>query len=372
MQIHFLLEERLNGYVFNPDRPQGLTFLDTEANVEIGIRAGGEAQHHDYGHRNLELWAKVSRDVTDQQYSFVEALLNQRVVQPDQSPVLLPYSVGEREVVASDGRIAKGYSPTSNFLPEDLQSLCASTGRELQRHAVRFVQLLRWLEKASGPDRIFSQEEPRFRLYWKTTQELYHSVPWPKQGSLVLKIGGGLTWSTEDRQAFSQLWKNARLGEPLGHQLLREAKEIAQHSPRSALLICYSALEVALKQHIAKCAPDAGWLAMEVPTPPLSKILKNFLPKIHSEKEDFQSWDQANSVFKLIQKFGEDRNRLAHRGEESSASLDDYLRTTSDLLFAFDVLEGHAWAKAHVSCEFGKLLGWKTAGHGTVIVKLQQ
>ena len=374
MQIHFYLLENLDGYVFNPHRPHGLNFHDTEADVEIGIRAGGETQDHDYGYRNLEIWAKLSRNVTEQQHRFVEILLNQRVVQPAHSPVRLPYSAGDQEVVASDGRVAKGYSPTSDFLPEELQTLCVSAGRELQQHAVRFVQLLRWLEKADGPDRIFSHEDPRFRLYWKTSQESYHSVPWPKQGSMVFEMRGGLTWSDEDKQALSRLWGNVGRGEPLGHQLLREAKEIAEHSPRSAFLICYSALEVGLKQHIAACAPDAGWLAMEVPTPPLSNILKNFLPKIHSEKEDFRNWGQASSVFKLIQKFGEDRNRLAHRGEgaSASASLADYLRTTSDLLFAFDVLEGHAWAKAHVSLEFGELLDWKTSGRQTVIVNLVQ
>lgn len=280
----------------------------------------------------------------------------------------LPYSAGDQEVVASDGRITKGYSPTSDFLPDDLRMLCVSAGRELQQHAVRFIQLLRWVEKADGPDRILSCKDPIFRLFWKTTQESYESVPWPKQGSMVLEMGRGLTWSDEDRQALSQLWGTARRVEPLGHQLLREAKQMAEHSPRSALLICYSALEVGLKQHIAACAPDAGWLAMEAPTPPLSKILKHFLPKIHSKKEDIRNWEKINSVFNLIQKFGEDRNRLAHRGEEVSASLDDYLRTTSDLLFAFDVLEGHVWAKAHVSREFGDLLEWKTAGRGRKII----
>lgn len=67
MQIHFLFLERLDGYFFNPYRPEGLNFIDAEANVEIGIGAGGETQDHYYGHRNLEIWAKLSRNVTEQQ-----------------------------------------------------------------------------------------------------------------------------------------------------------------------------------------------------------------------------------------------------------------------------------------------------------------
>ena len=372
MQIHFFFLERLEGYVLNPHRPEGLNFVDAEANVEIGIRSGGEAQDHDYGHRNLEIWAKLSCNVNELQHTFVEIMLNQRVVQPDQSPVRLPYPAGDREVVGSDGRIAEGYSPTADFLPEDLQTLCVSAGRKLQQHAVRFVRLLRWLEKADGPDRILSHEDPRFRLYWKTTQESFRSVPWPKQGSIVSEMGGGLTWSDEDRQALSQLWKNPGREEPLGHQLLREAKEIAEHNPRSALLICYSALEVGLKQHIERCEPAAGWLALNAPTPPLSDILKKFLPTIHSEKEDFRNWKEANNIFNRVAKFGKNRNKLAHSDEHSVEHLDEYLRITEDLLFAFDVFEGNAWAKAHVSRQFGTLLGWDSAGRGTIEVSLVQ
>ncbi|MBC9247660.1 hypothetical protein H4P12_13315 [Paracoccus sp. 11-3] len=360
-QIQFLLTYRLEGYVFNPLRPQGLSFSNAATGVEIEIRAGGKEGDFEFGHGNLELRAKISCHATERQIGFVDKFLSERIVDPRETQVPLPYVIRQEEVVSSDGKIANGYSPTSDFLPIDLQALCTSKGEELKKHAVRFVRLLRWLEKAQGPEKICDCSDPRFRLYWRTNQGQYYSVPWPRQESITLTNDGfgGLTWSSEDQQTFSELWINENQHEPLGHQLLREAKEIVEQNHRSALLICYSALEVGIKQHISRCAPDAGWLAMYAPTPPLFKILRDYLPEIHKGKQAVENWAKIRPELKLIDRFVEDRNKLAHRGESISGSLDDYLRITEDLLFAFDVLEGHCWAKSRVSRHFGQLLGWK-------------
>lgn len=366
-QIHFLLSERIDGYVFNPHRPEGLSFTDVETGVEIQIRASGEDGDYGYGHKNLTLLAKISRDATESQIGFVETLISERIVRPDETPITLPYSLSRGEVVTSHGEIAEGFSPTSDFLPKELQDLCISTGIELEKHATRFLQLLRWLGNADGPVAVRELKDQRFGLFWKTVQENYISVPWPKQGSFTLPMAAGLQWKDENQETFSQLW-NVESEEPLGHQILRESKNISDHNHRSALLICYSALEVGLKQHISKSVPDATWLAMHSPTPPLLKMLKDYLPIIHGEKQDFENWGKIKPQLKrTIQAFTNDRNKLAHRGEGLEGSLDDYLRLTENLLYAFDVFEGHDWAKNHVSKEFAEKLGWKQTNDKTFI-----
>jgi hypothetical protein len=248
-----------------------------------------------------------------------------------------------------------------------MQELCISTAKELEENAVRFVQVLRWLEKADGPVNVRDVGEQCFGIYWGTTEEKYHHVPLPGKGpfeaTAIWGGFGGLTWSDEDQQTFADLWRNRSENEPLGHQLLREAKGIVEHNSRSALLICYSALEVGIKQHISKCAPHAAWLAMYAPTPPLFNILRDYLPKIHIGKQDFKEWNNIKPELGIIKKFVDDRNKLAHRGENTSESLDEYLRITEDLLYAFDVFEGHNWAKTRVSSRFGRLLGWHSANN---------
>lgn len=362
----------LNGYVFNPHKPQGLNFKDAKTGLEISIRGPDQAGIHWDGYDDLQLYAKISCDATDGQICFVDKLINNRIIDPKETPILLPYFGRENELVAANGEISKGYSPTSDFLPKDLQDLCISKGNELQQHSSRFVRLLRWMGNANGPAIFHDGEDSRFSLYWKTTQDNYHGVPWPKQGPFELGIKAGIQWQDACSEVFSALW-HSNCGEPLAHELLREAKGLAGANTRSALLICYSALEVGLKQHIGVCAPIAQWLAMHSPTPPILKILKDYLPEIHKSNPNFSNWSSiAPRLKKEIDAFTQDRNRLAHRGEVLQGSVEGYIQLTEDLLYAFDFLEGRNWAKDRVSKEFAENLGWKQENRvgGTVTVCL--
>jgi hypothetical protein len=371
--INFCFRITLKGYCFNPLRPEGLIFTDKINDIIFEVLPIEGT--NDIGSRHVELYLRVKKfyKVTDLNFEIVESIINKKIVPPEHSPISLPYRTDERDLISEDGQISSGYSPTSDFLSVDLQELCISTGVELEKHAMRFVQLLRWLEHVQVPVTI-SEMDPRFGLYWKTTQDAYHTVPWPRQGPITIKnIRQGITWSVEDSENLTQLWAKVGMEEPLGHQLLREAKSIAHHNQRGALLICYSALEVGLKQHISNCVPKAGWFTMFSPSPPLIDILKKYLPMLHCDNLDFQRWNKLKPKWKTIESFVSDRNKLAHRGEKMSGVLDEYVCITEDLLTAFDVFEGHSWAKKHVSHEFGELLGWDSnRGRGTVILQLPQ
>lgn len=358
-QIHFRFSMSLDGYVFNPFRPQGLDFKDAKTGLEISIRGPDQVGMPWDGFTDLRLYAKISCEATNRQICFVDKLINNRIIDPKETPISLPYFGRQKELITANGEISKGYYPTSSFLPKDLQDLCVSKGNELEQHSSRFVGLLRWMGNANGPAIFQERKDSRFGLYWKTTQDDYHGVPWPKQGPFELGIEAGLQWRDAGSEVFSALWHSNR-EEPLAHELLREAKGLAGVNNRSALLICYSALEVGLKQHIGACAPIAQWLAMHSPIPPILKILNEYLPEIHKNNPTFSNWISIKSrLNKKIDAFTKDRNKLAHRGEKLKGSVEDYIQLTEDLLYAFDVLEGSDWATNHVSREFANSLGWK-------------
>lgn len=373
-QIHFLFSMSLDGYVFNPFRPQGLDFNDAKTGLEISIRGPDKAGTPWDGFEDLRVYAKISCDATNRQTRFVEKLINNRTIDPKETPISLPYFGREKELIAANGEISKGYSPTSSFLPKDLQELCVAKGNELEQHSIRFVRLLRWMGNTNGPAIFQKREDSRFGLSWRTTQDAYHRVPWPKQDAIELDIEAGLQWRDADSEVFSALWHSNR-EEPLAHELLREAKGLFGVNDRSALLICYSALEVGIKQHIGACAPIAQWLVKHSPSPPIQKILKEYLPEIHKHNPNFMKWSSIESrLNKKISAFTEDRNRLAHRGEELKGSLKDYIQLTEDLLYALDVFEGNDWAKNQVNLEFAKDLGWKQENQfcGTLILYRDQ
>src|SRR5688572_22234927 len=70
------------------------------------------------------------------------------------------------------------------------------------------------------------------------------------------------------------------INEPLGHELLCEAWYQKNESPRSALVIGIAAAETGLKEFVSNLMPDTNWLLANVPSPPLIKMLQDFLPLV--------------------------------------------------------------------------------------------
>jgi hypothetical protein len=157
-----------------------------------------------------------------------------------------------------------------------------------------------------------------------------------------------------------KLWKDEVQGDPLAHQLLREARNLANTNPRAALLVAHTALEVGLKQHIANHAPDTEWLLKEIQSPPVRKLVTGLLPEIHSGSAVLRHIDTAKtklSLSKQLDDFSRDRNDLAHQGEFDAETLWKYLSLTGNLLYLLDVLDGRLWAKRCLTKPFAEAFG---------------
>jgi hypothetical protein len=142
--------------------------------------------------------------------------------------------------------------------------------------------------------------------------------------------------------------------EPLGYQLLREALELRKTHPRSALVIGIAAIEVGFKHFVADLVPDAAWLAIEAPSPPLDRMLREYLPKL-PVRGKFEG-RYALIPQKLINVLGEGmkaRNKLAHSGKflPDADELENLLHTINDLLLLFDCYSGERWALDHIDAE---------------------
>lgn len=44
-----------------------------------------------------------------------------------------------------------------------------------------------------------------------------------------------------------------------------------------------SALETGIKTHISKLSPDTEWLLENLPSPPIDKIFKNYIPLLYEK-----------------------------------------------------------------------------------------
>lgn len=150
----------------------------------------------------------------------------------------------------------------------------------------------------------------------------------------------------------SKVWKDVcRLtckdtGANIAHEILREAWSLRYDSQRSALILAVSALEVGVKEFIADIVPNSEWLCFESPTPPVVRILKEYLPQMpvrarFAEKPVIPS-HYLDGIKKMVMK----RNRIAHRGAsiDLNRNLTDSIIMIQSTLYLLEFYRGHSWA----------------------------
>jgi hypothetical protein len=368
--IDFLLTGTLEGVFFNPFRPEGLQFTAGPPNP-LNVRVAPEKPDSDPGgfQHGLNCRSVTSRSVPTKLANFVEQLIHRKFDWPDEP--LVPLIEREQVQIDAAGNIAEGFSVPFDLYPSALQEVCDDVFRELREGLERFLKLLRWQQEIDAPHQVFEFEPA---LYWRVAEGPYWHVGQRRRGSSTTQSPAGITWSNEDQREFGALWAQPAAEEPLAHELLREAKMALQGSPRSALLLTATALETGVKMHAAKLVPDAGWLLSEMPSPPIHKMLRDYIPMLHAGRgTGLADWAKLRPLFKDAQNLAEYRNDLTHAGEMPAdvlATVPQLITSVSDLLYVLDMLEGHEWAKECVSRKTRELLGWPKARRQRYFVRM--
>ena len=106
-----------------------------------------------------------------------------------------------------------------------------------------------------------------------------------------------------------------------------------------------TALEVGVKNYIARAVPDADWLLEHLPAPPTHRLLGDFIPTL-SPPSDAAPPTVTPEVRAAVRAAQELRNELAHTGraEVGYDWLDRTLRLIRSVLWSLDAASGFAWA----------------------------
>jgi hypothetical protein len=370
--VDFLLMGTLRGFFFNPYRPEGLQFTagpPKSLNVSV-VPAKPDTDGGGFGH-GLKCRVLTSRSVASNLCSFVEQLINRKFDWSANSSVKLPFIERGEVKIDEAGRIMEGFSVPFELYPPPLQTVCDDVFLELHDGLERFLKLLRWQQEIDAPHRVFDFEPA---LYWRVAEGPYRHVGRKRQGGFTTRSPAGITWSEEDQREFAALWAQTTAEEPLAHELLREAKVALDASPRSALLLTATALETGVKTHAAKLVPDASWLLSEMPSPPIHKMLRRYLPNLHATRgTGLADWAKLKPLFNDAEKLAQYRNDLTHAGQmpaEVLAALPTLMNSVSDLLYVLDVLDGYQWAKECVGHKTRALLGWPGPRRQRYFVKM--
>lgn len=151
---------------------------------------------------------------------------------------------------------------------------------------------------------------------------------------------------------------DADLVEPPGHAVLAEVKAQSHLGRRAAIILASAAIEIAVKNFLGKMVPGTEWLAENLPTPPIHKILRDYLPSILSKsrpREVLLEMELGSKIPLRLTKFVEElnnrRNRLVHgwsKGNADRICADD-IEGVRDLLYLLDFYAGNSWALENMS-----------------------
>ena len=265
-------------------------------------------------------------------------------------------------------------SPWGRMLNDEQAAILTAAG-PLAEDSFKAVRVLRWRLGIAGPPRPITQVEYSWRV-----RDDFAWQPWPSGIYITTSITTIPDVDDEIRGDLQRLLVDGA-DEPVAHELLREAfQSAATGSQRSAVLMAVAAMEVAAKTYAARRDPATTWLMSSEWTPPLAKLLSNYLPMLPPVAEGGASLPApGRPVMRTLQAAVELRNNAAHVGNRTldagkarsmvkaakelwntppstdpdpliaPAAVEAVLHLAHDLVWAFDYWSGHAWAIHHIS-----------------------
>jgi hypothetical protein len=249
----------------------------------------------------------------------------------------------DHDYIDEAGRIQQRHLVPLYLMPQSFREFADALSDEMNLAAAHAVGVLRWRTRTLGLRQPFASSGMRWRFRdaddWQMLpRDIYVSI----HGTSRLEVSEGAASELQDLLTRHAL-------EPLAHELFREAWGQRQDNPRSSLLLGMAALEIGVKNYIGACVPDAEWLAENVPTPPLLRMLQEYLPALHPEGgTPIAPLDKDTAdVLKVAVTL---RNGLAHTGSDVPRErLAKTLRAIRNVLWRMDVARGHEWASDYVT-----------------------
>lgn len=247
-----------------------------------------------------------------------------------------------KKFLDEDGRVEPQWLLPLSILPRPMRDFIEDIRGELVEAGKDVVRASRWRFGASGGHDPFSSRPQEDG--WSLDGEKWYGLPLTTHVSVE---SSRLYKATEATRPEIERLLETGSREPIGHTLFREAWAQRHSNPRSALVIGIAAAEVAFKEFVSDLVPLAQWLMKEIPSPPLPKMLRRYLPALPTRlKIQGEAKPPPKQVHKLLQRGIELRNDIVHvpATAVSAFEVEDILSAVQDTLWLLDYYRGHEWA----------------------------
>lgn len=225
-------------------------------------------------------------------------------------------SRNEAEVKSDSFRdgIYHSYSLPYDQYPIQVQTFISEIYAGLLGSASRVWRLLRWRTAATGSHEVF---QTILASEWSRDSAAWQDLPvkaYVTVGSYAIpRIGTDIEQSVQDLLTDD-------VAEPSSEELLREAWAASRANPRAGLLLAVAAAEVGFKELVTDLVPEVRWLTLNVPAPPLVRLLSNSLPELPVRAGIAEP--PPKEIRRVLENAVKARNDLAHQGEFDRLGID--------------------------------------------------
>jgi hypothetical protein len=237
-----------------------------------------------------------------------------------------------------------------DFYPREMQDFCTTSAEGLRDQLREFFGLLRWRlnSNVSAGDQISPGQ-----LEWSDDGRAWYKLR--RRWSLSAQIIPEISLSPQV-QGFMDDLVRTNTKEPLGRDIWHVA---VKADPRTAIILAVTAVEVEVKRLISEVVPESEWFVANLPTPPIFRLIKSYLPTIIDIPSDHLP---PRRLMGMLEKAVNLRNSFVHGGfptsggwaaasDMSPQDVEKVLEASSDLLWLFDLYRGRTWAISYLSEE---------------------
>lgn len=193
------------------------------------------------------------------------------------------YSYEECKGKCCKSDIDGSITPVREFFSKDFQDFCNNEEDFLEQTIIRFFDNALWIYKSSE---FFLNDNRRHWIYFSFDKKEWRLVPIRPVGGL---LGQPFTENEFNRLENEVKVRNKELARclvesmnngqiaPIYSRIYYEAVNYLSKNPQTAIVLAVESVEVAAKNCISYFDENAKWLIDNVPTPPLEKILKEYV-----------------------------------------------------------------------------------------------
>ncbi|MCK4816107.1 hypothetical protein KA005_10065, partial [bacterium] len=252
---------------------------------------------------------------------------------------------GQKATSAEEMIIREGPSYGLEYYPNPFVSFVDTVRDKLSKAGYAFVGVLRWRYAQEGPPSPICS---RVLLCSNDAGVSWHPIPGRYS---IVNVTPPHTVFVIQETDVNEIRDLIDTGEPVYHELMREAKELQHSSPRSSVLIAVSAAEVAVKSVVMNKVSETKWLFDNIQSPPVVKILIQYLPELFQDEKRFYEAKKEDRLIKTIEYAVNIRNEIVHKGEgpPSTEKVSEIIDAVQELLWICDYYSGYRWAELHIN-----------------------